>query len=52
MLILGVWENLSKGWMERWGTKPTWTAVKVRELAVVPGARVEVQVQAWGSGWH
>jgi enamine deaminase RidA (YjgF/YER057c/UK114 family) len=41
--------ELSKGWMERWDTKPTWTAVVVRELAA-PGAQVEVQIEAWGSG--
>ncbi|KAH8797926.1 Endoribonuclease L-PSP/chorismate mutase-like protein [Xylogone sp. PMI_703] len=33
-------------WLKKYGTKPTWTAIGVKELGV-PGAKLEVQVEAW-----
>ncbi len=39
---------ISAAWLGRYATKPTWTAIGVAELAV-PGAQLEVQVEAWSS---
>ncbi|UKZ53278.1 hypothetical protein TrVGV298_007070 [Trichoderma virens] len=39
---------ITTGWLRRHEFKPTWTAVGVAQLAF-PGARLEVQVEAWPS---
>ncbi|KAF3054715.1 hypothetical protein CFAM422_013327 [Trichoderma lentiforme] len=37
---------ITAGWLRRYNFKPTWTAIGVAQLAI-PGARLEVQVEAW-----
>ncbi|KAL6788867.1 Endoribonuclease L-PSP/chorismate mutase-like protein [Trichoderma sp. SZMC 28012] len=39
---------ITAGWLRRYNFKPTWTAIGVAQLAI-PGARLEVQVEAWRS---